>query len=140
MFSVSKYLDDGNTTISSRMSKISLHSVAKKTSRMGAMLTSTLFGVATKDPVFDEHESMFHATVKTVRSFLKNIDVFISGMHETMSCQLNIGVSVDHFYQDKNSEAKGYNHVQQLICRKFLVEFVSCVLCKGHRHCGMGVT
>jgi len=46
MFSVSKYLVDGNTTISSRMSRISLHSVAKKSSRFGAMLTSTLFGAA----------------------------------------------------------------------------------------------
>jgi hypothetical protein len=46
MFSVSKYLDDGNTTISSKMSRLSLHSVAKKSSRLGAMLTSTLFGTA----------------------------------------------------------------------------------------------
>jgi hypothetical protein len=46
MFVVSKYLDDGNTTISSRMSKISLHSVAKKSTRLGMMLTSTLFGVS----------------------------------------------------------------------------------------------
>jgi hypothetical protein len=46
LFLVSKYLDDGNATISSRMSKISLHSVAKKSARLGLMLTSTLFGVA----------------------------------------------------------------------------------------------
>jgi hypothetical protein len=45
-FSVSKYLGDGNTTISSRMSRISLHSVAKKSTRLGVKLTSTLFGVA----------------------------------------------------------------------------------------------
>jgi hypothetical protein len=46
LFSVSKYLDDGNMTISSRMSRISLHSVAKKSARLGVMLTSTLFGIA----------------------------------------------------------------------------------------------
>jgi hypothetical protein len=83
----------------------------------------------TKDPVFDEHESIFHAVEKTVRSFLKNVDVFMSGVNETMSYQLNIGLSVDNFYQDTNSEAKEYHHVQQLISRKFLVEFVSFVLC-----------
>jgi hypothetical protein len=90
--------------------------------------------------VFDEQESIFHAVEKTVRSFLKNVDTFMNGMNETMSCQLHIGLSVDHFYQDKNSEAKEYPHAQHLIRRKFLVEFVSFILCKGHRHCGMGVT
>ena len=72
--------------------------------------------------------SVFHAVEKTVRSFLKDVDIFMSGIHETMSCQLNTGVSVVHFYQDENSEAKDYHHVQQLICKKFLVEFVSFVL------------
>jgi len=79
--------------------------------------------------VFDEHESIFHAVEKTVRIFLKDVEMFMSGMTETMSCQLNIGLSVDHFYQDKDSETKEYHHVQQLICRKFLVEFVSFVPC-----------
>ena len=43
---VSKYLGDENTTVSGKMSRLSLHSVAKKSSRLGVMLTSTLFGVA----------------------------------------------------------------------------------------------
>lgn len=60
---------------------------------------------------------------------MKDIDIFMSGMHETVSSQLNTAVAVVQFYQDNNSEAKEYHHVQQLICRKFLVEFVSFVTC-----------
>ncbi|CAG2054946.1 unnamed protein product, partial [Timema podura] len=53
---VTKYLDIDDT-ISSRMSKISLHSVAKKSTRIGVMLSSSL-GIksATKDLDFDEQE------------------------------------------------------------------------------------
>jgi hypothetical protein len=72
---------------------------------------------------------MFHAVEKTVRSFLKNVDMFMSGLHENLSCQLNTGSSVVHFYEDKNSEAKEYHQVQQRICGKFYVEFVSFVHC-----------
>jgi hypothetical protein len=72
---------------------------------------------------------MFHAVEKTVRSFLKNVDTFMSGLHENLSCQLNTGSGVVHFHEDKNSEAKEYYQVQQLICRKFFVEFVSFVPC-----------
>nr|CAD7260291.1 unnamed protein product [Timema shepardi] len=53
---VTKYLDIDDT-ISNRMSKISLHSVAKKSTRIGFMLSSSL-GIksATKDLDFDEQE------------------------------------------------------------------------------------
>ena len=88
-----------------------------------------MFSLQTKDPAFDEHESVFHAVVKTVRSLLKNVDIFMSGLHETLTCQLNTGLSVSHFYQDEDSEVKEYLHVQQLVRKKFLVEFVSFVLC-----------
>jgi hypothetical protein len=63
----------------------------------------------------------------------------MSGMHEKVSCQLNTGVSVVQFYQERNSEVKEYHHVQQLICKKFLVEFVSFVVWQGIRYYGMGV-
>jgi len=71
---------------------------------------------------------VFNAVLKTVRGLLKNVDIFMSGLQESLSFQLNIGLSVGHFYQDENSEVKEYHHAQQLICRKFSVEFVSFVL------------
>jgi hypothetical protein len=78
--------------------------------------------------VFDEQECTFHALVKTVRIFVKDVDVFMSGMNETMPCLLNIGLSVDNFYLDCNSEAEEYRRAQQLICRRYLEEFVSFVI------------
>jgi hypothetical protein len=77
--------------------------------------------------VFDEHEFMFHTMEKTVRSFLKDAKLFLLGMHETNTCQLNIGPSIILFYQEKNSEAEDYHKLQQLICKRFWVEFVSYV-------------
>ncbi|KAJ9579096.1 hypothetical protein L9F63_024802, partial [Diploptera punctata] len=95
---VSKYLGDETTSISGKMSRLSLHSVAKKSSRLGVMLTSTLFGVATKDPVFDEHEFVFHSTEKTVRNFIKNVEAFLHGMQEQFASQLHIH-HLSRFYE-----------------------------------------
>ena len=79
----------------------------------------------TKDPVFDEHEFMFHSIVKTVRSFVKDVDGFLSGMQEQFSSQLQISSSIVNFYQDRKSEVEDYHRLQQLICKRFLEEFVS---------------
>jgi hypothetical protein len=77
--------------------------------------------------VFDEHEFIFHTMEKTIRSFLKDAEIFLCGMHETIACQLNIGASIIHFYQESNSEAEDYHKLQQLICKRYWREFVSYV-------------
>jgi hypothetical protein len=47
-------------------------------------------------------------------------------MQETATYQLSIGASIVQFYQS-NSEAEEFQKLQQLICKRIWVEFVSCV-------------
>jgi hypothetical protein len=68
---------------------------------------------------------MFHTIEKTARGLLKDAKMFLLGMHEAFSCQLNIAASIVHFYQEKNSEAEDFHKLQQLICKRFWIEFVS---------------
>ncbi|XP_068082525.1 dynamin-binding protein isoform X2 [Anabrus simplex] len=125
---VSKYLEDGNATISSKMSRLSLHSVAKKSNRLGALFTSSLgFGAVTKDSVFQEYETMFHAIEKSVRIFLKNVEMFIQYMREVIQCQWFIAEDIAHFYQEKNSEVEEFVKIQKLIDKKFWKDFENTV-------------
>jgi hypothetical protein len=72
---------------------------------------------------------MFHTIEKTVRSFLKDVEIFLCGMHETLTYQLNIGASIVQFYQESNSEAEEFHKIQQCICKRFWVDCVSCIDC-----------
>lgn len=121
---VLKYLEDGNSTISQKMARLSLHSVAKKSSRLGAMFTSSLgLSSATKDPIFQEHETQFHLLEKTVRLFMKNVEIFMNHVHEMVTAHSNLGESVSYYYQEQHSEVEDFSRIQRLINRQFWKEF-----------------
>jgi hypothetical protein len=44
-----------------------------------------------------------------------------------MTYQLNIGASIVQLYQERASEAEEFHKLQQLICKRFWVECVSCI-------------
>lgn len=125
---VSKYLLDGNATISSKMSRISLHSVAKKSTRLGMLVTSTLgFGAVTKDPAFGECEASFHALEKLIRVFLKNLESFVQHLREIVLSQCYIAEGFAHFYQDIHPDVEDFARVQKLVYSQYFREFESCV-------------
>ncbi|XP_049847527.1 dynamin-binding protein-like isoform X2 [Schistocerca gregaria] len=125
---VLKYLEDGNSTISQKMARLSLHSVAKKSSRLGAMFTSSLgLSSATKDPIFQEYETQFHLLEKTIRLFMKNVEIFMNHIHEMVTAHSNLGESVSYFYQERHSEVEDFSRIQRLISRQFWKEFESMI-------------
>ncbi|GLG97318.1 Protein still life, isoform SIF type 1 [Gryllus bimaculatus] len=122
---VSKYLVDGNATISSKMSRLSLHSVAKKSTRFGMLVSSTLgFGAVTKDPAFIECETAFHAIEKTIRTFLKNIESFIQHLHEVVLSQCYIAEGFAHFYQERHPDVEEFARIQKLVNTQYFKEFI----------------
>ncbi|KAK7790783.1 hypothetical protein R5R35_000425 [Gryllus longicercus] len=125
---VSKYLVDGNATISSKMSRLSLHSVAKKSTRFGMLVSSTLgFGAVTKDPAFIECETAFHAIEKTIRTFLKNIESFIQHLHEVVLSQCYIAEGFAHFYQERHPDVEEFARIQKLVNTQYFKEFENTV-------------
>ncbi|PSN46717.1 hypothetical protein C0J52_00872 [Blattella germanica] len=83
--------------------------------------------IKTKDPLFDEHELIFHTMEKTARSFAKDVEIFLQGMQEMMSHQLNIGTSVISFYQERGLEAEDLHKLLQQIYRRFFDEFMKVI-------------
>ncbi|XP_046405792.1 dynamin-binding protein-like isoform X2 [Ischnura elegans] len=124
---VSKYLDDGNSTLSNRMSKLSLHSVLKKSSRLGMKLSSSLgIGVAAKDPEFDAQELLFRSLEKSVKDFMRNVEQFYCGLEEVISCQCNCGEIISTcFDENKCSGVNEFKEAQKIVFSKYLAEFKS---------------
>ncbi|KAF4527954.1 hypothetical protein B566_EDAN014127 [Ephemera danica] len=103
---VLKYLEDGNRTLSTRISKFSFHSVAKMSSRLGMKLSSSLgIGTIIKDPAFEEQEQMFHTLEKAVRMFIKNVESFMAILHDVVMTQLRCAEAIADFYKETKDTA-----------------------------------
>ncbi|XP_071445121.1 dynamin-binding protein-like isoform X2 [Hetaerina americana] len=122
---VTKYLDDGNSTLSNKMSKLSLHSVLKKSSRLGMKLSSSLgIGLNAKDPEFDNQELLFRSLLKSVKDFMRNVDLFYCGLEDMTSCQCNCSeIMYTCFDENKCSGVNEFKDAQKIVFSKFLVEF-----------------
>nr|CAD7396633.1 unnamed protein product [Timema cristinae] len=124
---VTKYLDIDDT-ISNRMSKISLHSVAKKSTRIGVMLSSSL-GIksATKDLDFDEQEVIFHSMDKMIRSFLKTVEMFVASLEDIITLQQSMAEAISVLYNEKIIEVDRYQSIHNRIYSHFWMDFKSSV-------------
>ncbi|XP_063220463.1 dynamin-binding protein-like isoform X2 [Bacillus rossius redtenbacheri] len=122
---VIKYLEDNPLTISSRISRMTLHSVAKKSNRIGALLSSSL-GIKTgaRDELYDEQESLFYNLDKMVRSFLKNAETFVASLQETFFIKGLIVENIVSLYdEDTTTEVDMYCKIVKNISSQFLNEF-----------------
>ena len=75
---VSKYLD-GDNTLRRKMARLSMHSVAKKSSRFSAMLSASL-GLTnlSADPKFEELERQFKSLEKCTLQLSKDVEQCVS--------------------------------------------------------------
>ncbi|KAG8238202.1 hypothetical protein J437_LFUL018085, partial [Ladona fulva] len=118
-------MDDGNATLSDRMSKLSLHSVLKKSSRLGMKLSTSLgIGLTAKDPEFDVHELLFRSIEKSIKCFVKNVEILYSGLEEVITCQCTCGEILSNCFKENNDTGVSEFHAtQNTIMTKYLVEF-----------------
>lgn len=143
---MSKYLGD-ETTLSSKISRISLHSVAKKSTRFSAKLTSTLgmsrivrthnFTSALKsnkilqgrDELFEEHERAFYNIEKGIRNFVLNSKVVLEQLNEVVMSQLQNSVAIFDFYCDSVSNNEEYRAAQLYIANELYPQYVGLAHC-----------
>ncbi|CAM1320691.1 DNMBP (predicted) [Pycnogonum litorale] len=123
---VFKYRRESPSSLSSRLSKLNLHSVKKKSARIGLKLSSTI-GIysATKDESFDECEQRFRFLEKTVKVFLKDVHLFCDQMQECILMQSSLAESIADIYVEKVSlrEVNEYRTVQKKIAENYWDEF-----------------
>ncbi|XP_063995287.1 dynamin-binding protein-like [Diachasmimorpha longicaudata] len=118
---VSKYLDTDNTLMA-KMSKLNMHSVAKKSSRLSAKLSASL-GITNiaADPTFDELERQFKALEKCSSQLASDIDqcmIFLN--EETNSAELLSDFLNQYHYGSSDNEVKRLSEARRSISSQFI--------------------
>ncbi|KAK3909021.1 Dynamin-binding protein, partial [Frankliniella fusca] len=123
---VSKYLGDGTSTLARKMAKLNLHSVAKKSSRLSAKLSSTFgLSLAPKDESFLELERSFHALERTLRLFVRNLEAQLSYLNEEVTALFHLGEVLATFYMERSNDqdVDEFRTTQRLILSQYWEEF-----------------
>ncbi|CAL1529614.1 unnamed protein product, partial [Lymnaea stagnalis] len=105
---VYKYKKFSDQTFSDKISKLNLHSIKKKSSRIRGRL-STNFGIALqmRDETFEREEAKFRNLEKAVKIFLRSILQFLDQSKDAMTCQETVAAGIEEFYAGKeNVEAR----------------------------------
>ncbi|XP_008543725.1 dynamin-binding protein [Microplitis demolitor] len=121
---VSKYLDTDNTLMS-KMAKLSMHSVAKKSSRLSAKLSASL-GLTNvpADPVFEELEKQFKSMAKCVEQLIIDIDQCFIWLNDDASCGELLAEYINQYHSGVYSiEVQKYNQVRCSISNQFIKTF-----------------
>lgn len=125
---VSKYLDNDNTLIG-KMSKLSMHSVAKMSTRLSTKLSASL-GLTNiaSDTEFEELEKQFRSIDKCTWQLAKDVEqcvVYLSD--EAMSCEV-IAEFLAQYYQGKPPvEVKRLQSIRSIIWSQYVDDFKSCI-------------
>ncbi|BFZ16161.1 hypothetical protein BsWGS_19199 [Bradybaena similaris] len=99
---VYKYKKLTDETFSDKISKLSLHSIKKKSTRMRGRLSNNFgIGLQMKDEAFDKEEAKFRTLEKAVKVFLDSVQQYLDHSQETMKCQTIYVDDIMEFYKDK---------------------------------------
>ncbi|GFR28534.1 dynamin-binding protein [Trichonephila clavata] len=102
---VFKYRKQADTSLSGRISKLTIHSMAKKTSRFGMRLSSS-FGLKTviKDQEFEKVERRFTALEKSLKIFQKDVFDYTRKNEELVTTAFNLAEDIAEFYQERKTQ------------------------------------
>ncbi|XP_059156460.1 dynamin-binding protein-like isoform X2 [Physella acuta] len=110
---VYKYKKLNDETLGDKISKLTFHSIKKKSSRIRGRL-STNFGISLqmKDERFEEEEVKFRNLEKAVKIFFRSVLLFLDQSQETIKCQELVAMDIKEFFAGKDSlEAKKLSEV-----------------------------
>ncbi|XP_060600794.1 dynamin-binding protein-like isoform X2 [Ruditapes philippinarum] len=123
---VYKYKKDTDVSLGEKFSKLSLHSIKKKSSRIKERFSANLgFIEQTRDAEFDKEESRYRHLEKTVRVFIKDVQLYLEEVQNVVSCQESITTDIEDFYGEKRDmvEVERYQSFYNQIHMTFLPNF-----------------
>ncbi|XP_014482801.1 PREDICTED: dynamin-binding protein-like [Dinoponera quadriceps] len=124
---VSKYLDNDNTLIG-KMSKLSMHSVAKMSTRLSTRLSASLglTNVAC-DVQFEELEKQFRSIEKCTWQLAKDVEQCTVHLNEEAMSGDVIAEFLGHYYQGTTSDVKRFQEIRSTIWSQYMPDFKSCI-------------
>lgn len=88
---INKYRAGGDQSLQSKMQRVSMHSVVKKSARISAMV-SEMLGIMsqTKDPEFDEEVAKFRCVQKAAQTLAQDVSVLLQGVIARHKAEMDI--------------------------------------------------
>uniref|UniRef100_A0A8C5HJM9 Dynamin-binding protein n=1 Tax=Gouania willdenowi TaxID=441366 RepID=A0A8C5HJM9_GOUWI len=100
---VMKYRKGDEDTFIEKISKLSMHSIIKKSNRVSSHLKH-LTGISPqiKDEVFDETEKRFRLQERLIKSFIRNISLYLQHIRESTSVKVLAAISFCDIYTERS--------------------------------------
>ncbi|MGH0166105.1 UNVERIFIED_CONTAM: hypothetical protein FKN15_050011 [Acipenser sinensis] len=99
---VVKYRKGEEATLIDKISKLSVHSIMKKTNRVSSHLKHlTGFSPQIKDEVFDEVDKRFRMQERLIKSFIRDLSLYLQHIRESASVKVLSAISFSDIYSDR---------------------------------------
>lgn len=123
---VSKYRSNPEASLSQRLSKLNLHSVMKKSTRLTVKMSSSLgFTTVVRDEDFERVEHRFILVEKSIKNFLKSLRTFCDQLQECLKVGLQLAEDICDFYAERCNlpEVDKFRMTQHSIYAEYWTEF-----------------
>ncbi|XP_048464737.1 dynamin-binding protein isoform X2 [Rhincodon typus] len=100
---VLKYRKGDEDSLIDKISKLSMHSIIKKSNRVSSHLKH-LTGLAPqiKDEAFEEAERRFQVQERLIKSFIRDLSLYLQHVRESVSVKVLVAMSTLDIYGEKN--------------------------------------
>uniref|UniRef100_H3DNH5 Dynamin-binding protein n=1 Tax=Tetraodon nigroviridis TaxID=99883 RepID=H3DNH5_TETNG len=100
---VVKYRKGDEDTFIEKISKLSMHSIIKKSNRVSSHLKH-LTGISPqiKDEAFDEAEKKFRLQERLIKSFIRDISLYVQHIRESVSVKVLAAISFCDIYTERS--------------------------------------
>ncbi|XP_072413307.1 LOW QUALITY PROTEIN: dynamin-binding protein [Chiloscyllium punctatum] len=100
---VLKYRKGDEDSLIDKISKLSMHSIIKKSNRVSSHLKH-LTGLAPqiKDEAFEEAERRFRVQERLIKSFIRDLSLYLQHVRESVSVKVLVAMSILDMYGEKN--------------------------------------
>lgn len=122
---VLKYRKGDEDSLIDKISKLSMHSIIKKSNRVSSHLKH-LTGLAPqiRNEVFEEVERRFREQERLIKNFIRDISLYLQHLRDSASVKVLAAMSILDMYGEKNqTNLECYQRAQRLICDSLFNDF-----------------
>ncbi|MBN3316270.1 DNMBP protein, partial [Atractosteus spatula] len=122
---VVKYRKGDEDTLIDKISKLSMHSIIKKSNRVSSHLKHlTGFSPQIKDEAFDEAEKNFRMQERLIKSFIRDISLYLQHIRESASVKVLAAISFCDIFADRNQmDPERFQKAHRCISDKQFINF-----------------
>ncbi|XP_072335800.1 dynamin-binding protein-like isoform X2 [Scyliorhinus torazame] len=122
---VLKYRKGDEDSLIDKISKLSMHSIIKKSNRVSSHLKHlTGFAPQIKDEAFEEAERRFRVQERLIKSFIRDLSLYVQHVRESVSVKVLVAMSILDMYGEKNhSDLETFQRAHRFISDNLFTTF-----------------